>query len=164
MFTAELSLIEISLLKLMSDMKTLVYPTYFDFRRERTRFSDLVNRKDWTIFHPFAVLFIDFHRPSLYVTLSNLFLVVSPVCRCPSISCSRETTREFWAYRCIIQHGCLGEKNNIVVSSGSRLTSALSDGSSLGKKSANWIILERSCFGKKSGLGGWPPICFREVA
>lgn len=54
------------------------------------------------------------------------------------------------------------EKNNIVVSSASRLTSAVSDeralGSSLasvGRKSANWIILGRSCPGKKSGMGEW---------
>lgn len=72
------------------------------------------------------------------------------------------TTGISGAYRCFIPRdgapGGVGEKNNIVVSSASRLTSAVSDergSSSLasdGRKSANWIILGQSCLGKKSGM------------
>lgn len=115
-----------------------------------------------------CVLFA-FHRPFLHVTFSRTFplsfqrmyplfvavirlvavemdAIVSGISMSHSARVPREGRREEEERK----------KNNIVVSSTSRLTSAVSDerGSSLGRKSANWIILERSCLGKKSGMEG----------
>lgn len=154
------------------DIGTLhVFRSYSDLLvRTRSKKRNFVDWKDRTSLLPFAVcVLFAFIPPSPYVTFSDLSWMYPLFVRCHSISCSRDGCDSFRHIDVSFSAGAKRrkkKKNNIVVSSTSRLTSAVSDerGSSLGRKSANWIILGRSCLGKKSGMEGGLPICFREVA
>lgn len=150
------------------DIGTLhVFRSYSDLLVRTRSKRNFVDWKDRTSLLPFAVcvLFAFIHPVRNFL---GPFLRISSVCRCHSISCSRDGCDSFRHIDVSFSAGAKRrkKKNNIVVSSTSRLTSAVSDerSSSLGRKSANWIILGRSCLGKKSGMEGGLPICFREVA